>query len=522
MFSPLILIILDGWGIAPPSQGNAIFRAKLPIFNELIKTWPVKIIQASGEAVGLMWGEPGNSEVGHLNLGAGKIVYQILPRINQAIVRGEFTENQAFKKTIEHVKSNNSSLHLIGLLSSGGVHSLNSHLYALLEMAKKEGLSKDKVCLHLILDGRDRPFNSGLDFVNELIKKLEIMEIGEIASLSGRFWAMDRDNHWERTEKVYQLLTEGKGPIANEAREAIERSYKNKIFDEEFEPTLIQKPGDGLNLIKENDAVIFFNFREDRARQLTKAFVEENFSHFQRTKIKNLFFTTMTEYEKNLPVNAIAFPPEKVNWPLSRLLAEKGISQLHIAETEKYAHVTFFFNGGKEEPFPGEKRILVPSPRVSSYALKPEMSAKEVADKVLLALDGQEYSFIIVNFANPDMVGHTGDINAAISALETIDNLIGDIVELAQNKKWSVLITADHGNVEEMINFKTGEINKEHSTNPVPFIVIAEGLKREIPLKEVPDLSSLRASGILSDVSPTILKLMGLPKPEEMTGTSLI
>ena len=387
-------------------------------------------------------------------------------------------------------------------------------------MAKKAGINR--VFLHLILDGRDTPFNSGLDFVRELRSRTKDLGIGEIATLSGRFYAMDRDNHWERTEKAYKAMTQGEAPHFKNPEEAIRASYKEKIFDEEFKPVVIEKEDGSFSGIKENDAVIFFNFRADRARQLTKAFVEDNFKGFARKKIKNLFFVSMTEYEKGLPVSAIAFPPEKIDWPLARVLSERGLSQFHIAETEKYAHVTFFFNGGKEEPFNGEDRVVIPSPRVSSYALKPEMSAPEVAHHVLWAIDSQKYSFILVNFANPDMIGHTGDIKAAICALQTVDSLLGDILELAQKRGWFAIVTADHGNVEEMIDLRTGEINKEHTTNPVPFIVLGENLEREIPLEEVPDLSDLMPSGILADVSPTILKLMGLSQPKEMTGVPLI
>ena len=526
---PVVLVVLDGWGVAPPSQGNAISLAKKPIFDKLLISYPVMTLQAAGEAVGLSWGEMGNSEVGHLNLGAGKIVYQNLPRINRAIVSGDFFKNPILLAAIQHVKRYNSNLHLIGLISNGNVHGSLDHLYATLEMAKREGLSN--VYIHAILDGRDTPYNSGLGFMTEVREKIKTIGIGEIVSLSGRFYAMDRDGHWERTEKAYLAMTEGL--VSNYADDpilAIKESYQKKIFDEEFLPTVIVKHlknHDSLKpcpkvKISDDDAVIFLNFRADRARQLTKAFVLPGFENFKRPRLlQNLFFVTMVEYEIGLPVQ-IAFPPEKIEYPLARVISEADLTQLHIAETEKYAHVTFFFNGGREEPFKGEDRILIPSPRVSSYDQAPAMSAPLVAQKVIEAVRDGKYDFIVVNFANPDMVGHTGNLNASIQAIEIIDHLLGEIILAVLEVNGVALITADHGNIEELINLRTGEIDKEHSTASVPLIIVGKDYELKEPLTTVPDLSTLTPAGVLADVAPTILKIMNLPIPKEMMGIPLI
>ena len=518
---PVVLIILDGFGMAPPSQGNAVALAKKPIFDKLTMLYPTMTLQASGEAVGLSWGESGNSEVGHLSLGSGKIVWQNLPRITQAITEGSFFNNQAFLKAIAHVKKNKSTLHLMGLVSNGSVHSLNDHLYALLEILAKNEL-KD-VAIHAFLDGRDTPRDSGHGFINDLQQKIKDIGPGQIATLSGRFWAMDRDNHWERVEQSYLAMTKGlaekeyKDPL-----QAIDDSYKNEIYDEEFKPVVIvNEKGEARAKIKENDAVIFFNFRSDRAREITKAFVSENFKGFARDKIKNLFFVTMTEYEKDLPVE-IAFSPEIITTCLAKVLSENSLGQMHVAETEKYAHVTFFFNGGQEKVYPKEKRILIPSPRIASYAQKPEMSAVEVAHQVLWGIGSQEYQFIVVNFANPDMLGHTGDVQAAIKGIETLDELLGQIIDLTLKENWVALITADHGNAEEMINLRSGEIDKEHTTNPVPLIIVDKNKENKSPLSVPPDLASMTPVGVLADITPTILKIMKLDKPSEMTGISLI
>lgn len=516
---PVVLVILDGWGIAPPSHGNAITLAKTPFFNKAVSSYFTTTLQASSLSVGLSWGECGNSEIGHLNLGAGRIIYQTLPRIDKSISDKDFFQNEKFLQAIEHVKKNDSKIHLLGLVSSGGVHSSIEHLFALLKLCQDKKM--ERVFIHAILDGRDTPFNSGRQFIDELEKKIKELKTGKIATLMGRFYAMDRDNHWERIEKAYLAMTAGEGRTATSPSEAISNSYAEKNFDEEFLPTIILENGKPTALIEDNDAVIFFNFRPDRARELTKAFVLEDIEEkFKRKKkINNLFFVTMSEYEEGLPV-AIAFPPEKINNPLAKILSDRGLFQLHIAETEKYAHVTYFFNGGREKPFLNEEWLLIPSPRVSSYDQKPEMSARAVTEKVILAINSDKYDFILVNFANPDMVGHTGNIEATIKAIEFLDNSLEQIAEATLKKNGIVIITADHGNAEEMISIRTGQMDKEHSTNPVPFILI--GKDWEEKKKEPVDLSLMTPTGILADVAPTILKLMNIPQPKEMNGNSLI
>jgi len=516
---PVILIVLDGWGVSPPGPGNAISLAKTPNFDRFIRTYPTMTLQASGEAVGLPWGEPGNSEVGHLNLGAGKIVWQSLPCINRAIGDGSFFENQFFLKAIREAKEKNSNLHLVGLISDGCVHSSNKHLYALLELAAKSGLKK--VFIHAILDGRDTPRDKGLVFMSELLEKIADIGVGKVATIAGRFWSMDRDNHWERIESSYKAMVSGESEKKfSDPLEAIKSSYEANIYDEEFEPVVITE--ERPLIISQGDSVIFFNFRPDRARELTKAFVLDDFNGFQRQKIKDLYFVTMVRYERDLPVEVAFSLPEEITNPLARVLAERGVRQFHIAETEKYAHVTFFFNGGREKPYPGEERMLIPSPRLASYDQKPEMSAPEVAHQVLWALDGDKYKFILVNFANPDMLGHTGNVQAAVQAVEAVDGLLGKIVGFALEKGWVSIITADHGDCEQMINPVTGEIDKEHTTNPVPFIIVDSHRLLKPALPDAPDLVRMVPVGVLGDVTPTILKIMGIEKPEETTGTALV
>lgn len=518
---PVILIILDGWGVAPATIGNAVAHAKTPNFDKYVKLYPTQTIQASGEAVGLPFGAPGNSEVGHMNLGAGRIIYQNLPKITQAIWSGDFFTNSAFIGVCDYVKKNNSKLHLLGLVSSGGVHSYLEHLLALLELAKKERVSK--VYIHAFLDGRDTEYNSGLGFISQLQEKLENLGIGKIATIAGRYYALDRDNHWERIEKVYLAMTQGVSlKKFNAPTKAIEDSYASKIYDEEFVPVVItQDGGDPVALVKDGDGLIFFNFRGDRSRELAKVFVRPSFKEFSRPQfLENLFFVTMTEYEEGLPVK-VAFPPDKIDYPMSRILSEAGMAQLHIAETEKYAHVTFFFAGGQEKVFEGQENFLVPSPRIPSYADKPEMSASEVTQKVIQAIKSQKFNFIIINYANPDMVGHTGDFGAGIKAVEYVDNCLGQIIESILNEDGVAIITADHGNVEEMINLQTGEIDKEHSINPVPFIIIGRQFEGQ-GQGSIVDLSVLTPAGVLADVAPTILKILGLEKHKDMTGRALV
>lgn len=522
---PVVLVIMDGFGIAPPSKGNGVTLAKKPVFDYLVATYPVMTLQASGEAVGLSWGEMGNSEVGHMNLGSGEIIYQTLPKISKSIEDGTFLNNPAFKKAVNQVKKNNSKLHLLGLVSNGGVHSHQDHLYALLELAKNHGLKE--VYIHAILDGRDTKRDGGLDFINQLQERIKGVGVGKIASLSGRFYAMDRDNHWEREEKAYNAIALGISEVsAQDPIKAIERSYQNNIFDEEFMPTVITSSGKPVATIEDKDAVIFFNFRSDRARQMTAAFSVPSFDKFKTKKeYKDLVFVTFTEYEKDLPVD-VAYPPNIIEKPLGKILAENNLIQLHAAETEKYAHVTFFFNGGKEDEFNSESRILVPSPAVTTYDQKPEMSAFELTEKLLAAIKEGKNDFIVVNFANPDMVGHTGVIPATIKGIETVDKCLGDLIKLVLANSGVCLITADHGNAEELINLQTGEIDKEHSTNPVPFIIVGaswEGQSLTPGLDSAGgDLSIVTPSGMLADVGPTILKIMDISQPTEMTGRPLI
>jgi len=514
-----MLMILDGLGLAPASRGNAVSLAQMPVFNKLITIYPTLTLRASGEAVGLRYNEIGNSEVGHLNLGAGKIVWQSLPRIDRSIVEGDFFKNEFFLQAINWAKEHQSKLHLIGLVSNGEVHSSIKHLFALLELVAEQKF--DNVFLHAFLDGRDTAKDAGLDFISQVLVKMKKLGIGRVASLSGRFFSMDRDNQWDRIEKAYSAMTSGQENQAEDPVEAIKASYRKEIYDEHFEPTTIVKDKRPVALIEENDAIIYFNFRADRARELTEAFVIDSFQGFDRAKIQNLFFVTMTEYEKGLPVK-IAFPKKIINYPLARVISDYGLNQFHVAETQKYAHVTFFFNGGREEPYPGEERKLIPSPVVASFAEKPEMSAPEVAQEVIKALEAGKYSFIVVNFANPDMVGHTGNIPAAVKCLEVIDDLLGKIIPVALANSWTTLILADHGNIEQLINPETGEIDKEHTTNPVPFIIIDKDKQGESLITNLDQLVETQPTGILADVAPTILKIMGLKKPAEMTGISLI
>jgi len=520
---PVILIILDGWGITQPYSGNAISQAKTPIFDGLCVKYPTMTLRASGEAVGLPWGKSGNSEVGHTNLGLGRIVYQQLPQINKAIADNSFYQNKTLLAACQHVKENSSKLHLFGLVSSGCVHASIEHLQALLVFAKEQKI--EQVFIHAILDGRDTPYNSGINFIKDIERSIAEYKIGKIASLSGRFYAMDRDNHWDRIEKAYLAISEGKGNKCTDAVKAIEASYQKKIYDEEFIPTVITQDNKPVAKVEDKDAIIFFNFRPDRARQITKAFVLPGFNKFNRKKYLNkLFFACFTEYEKNLPVE-IVFLPKKINNTLGDIISYANLKQLRIAETEKYAHVTYFFNGGKECKSKNEEHCLIPSPQVNNYDLKPEMSAIPITDKILKVVQENEYDFIVVNFANADMIGHTGNIQAAVKGIEIVDKCLGKIIKSVLSKKGVVLITADHGNAEVMFNMQTGQIDKEHTANPVPFIVVGEQFEgHSIGKQDSPgvDLSLMQPQGVLSDIAPTILKIMGLPQPKEMTGRSLI
>lgn len=523
-YKPVVLTILDGWGVAPSNQGNAVTEARTPNFTKYLRNYPAMTIYASGNEAGLLFGEMGNSEVGHLNIGAGRVYYQTCPRINKAISDGSFFQNQSFLQAITQVKNNKTKLHLVGLVSSGNVHSSNEHLFALLELCRQQKISQ-QVFIHVILDGRDCVYNSGKDFVAELQQRLKELKVGQIASLSGRYYAMDRDNHWERIAKAYQAMAEGRADRTSEDPVGIiEESYAQKNYDEEFIPTVITKRGKPVATVVAGDSIIFFNFRPDRARQLTKAFILPSFDRFARMAVKDLTFVAMTEYEKQLPV-LVAFSSVVVYNSLAEVISKAGLKQFHIAETEKYAHVTFFLNGTIEDPFPGEDRQIIPSPRVSSYDQQPEMSAVEVAKQVNKAIDAEKYDFIVINFANPDMVGHTGLLPAAVKACEVVDKCLGAVVANVLAHAGVVLLTADHGNAEVMINLQTGEIDKEHTTNPVPFLVIGRDFMGQAgPAGDAPegDLSLMQPVGVLADVAPTVLKLLGIDQPEEMTGRSLI
>jgi len=510
----VILIILDGWGISPVKKGNAVKLANTPNFDFLEKYYPKTTLQAAGIAVGLPWGEQGNSEVGHLNLGAGKVIYQPLPRISRSIEQGTFFTNKIFKKAIHHRKKFNSKIHLVGLISTGGVHSHLEHLLALLELMALKGVKN--IYIHGFTDGRDTPPKAAKRYIKEVKQKIKELQLhAKFASLSGRYFAMDRDRRWKRTEKAYRAMVFKTGRKAKNIEEAIDIAYKKNETDEFISPTVIDENG----MISENDAVIFFNFRADRARQITKAFIDPSFKEFKTKKFKNLFFVCMTEYQKGLCKN-IAFPEEKIALPLGKVISDAGFYQFHLAETEKYAHVTYFFNGYREKPFKKEKRTLIPSPKVPTYDKTPEMSAYQITETLLSEIKTKKYKFSIVNFANPDMVGHTGVLKAGIKACEVVDECLGKILKLVIEEKGAAVVTADHGNVEEMINLETGEIDKEHSTNPVPFVLITPFNKKLKPSNEKFD--QIAPIGALADVAPTILALLNLNQPIEMTGYNLI
>lgn len=522
-YRPTALIIMDGWGVAPDGEGNAVTRANTPNWDRIIREYPVMTLHASGNEVGLSYGEMGNSEVGHLNIGAGRVYYQTLPRINKHIVDGSFFENKAFLQAAEHVKKNKSALHLMGLLSVGNVHASDEHCFALLKFAKEQKIKE--VYLHLFLDGRDTAYNSGEYFISKLIEQMKKLKVGTIASLSGRYFAMDRDSRWDRIEKAYRAIADGVSDhYASDPIEAIQASYAANVFDEEFEPTVIGRPGKPTAVVQDGDAVIFFNYRPDRAREMAKAFVLPAFNKFTRTEHHNLFFVTMTEYEKAMPT-VVAYPPATVHNSLAEVVATAGLKQFHIAETEKYAHITFFLNGTVEDPFPGEDRVIIPSPRVPSYATVPEMSSAGLVKETIKAIDSDKYDVFMINLANADMVGHTGDMAATVKACEAVDSAVGKITEYVLAKGGAVVITSDHGNAEEVYNLQTGEKDKEHSNNPVPLVIMANELKGQAGSAGDPpegDLSLMTPVGVLADVAPTVLKLVGLELPPEMTGRSMI
>ena len=510
MKKPLVLTIMDGFGFnALDSKINAIFAANTPRLDEIFKKYPTTAIGASGMDVGLPDGQMGNSEVGHTNIGAGRVVYQELTRITKSITDGDFFKNDALLKAIENCKRNNSALHLMGLLSDGGVHSHLTHLFGLVKMAKENGL--ERIYIHGLLDGRDVPPSSAADFIDQTEKELDNIGAGKIATVMGRFYGMDRDNRWDRVEKAYAALVYGEGVKTTNAAEAVRASYKvidedGKYLTDEFVlPTVVE----GTERIKDGDSVVFFNFRPDRAREITRTFVDDEFNGFERKggRVK-VHYVCMTQYDASMPNVDVAFRPQELKNTLGEYLAKMNKTQLRIAETEKYAHVTFFFNGGEEVKFEGEDRILVASPKVATYDLQPEMSAVEVCDKVCEAIKTGKYDVVILNFANCDMVGHTGVFSAAVTAVETVDECVGRVADTTLKMGGVMLLTADHGNADRMLD-TDGSAFTAHTTNPVPFTVVGKDCE-------------LRQGGKLCDISPTILKLLELPQPEEMTGESII
>ncbi len=493
---------MDGFGKNESTYGNAIAAAKKPNLDKIVSENPMTFIGASGLDVGLPDGQMGNSEVGHTNIGAGRVVYQELTRITKSIQDGDFFTNEALVGAMENCKKNSSALHLMGLMSDGGVHSHNTHLYGIMELAKRSGV--DKVYIHCFMDGRDVPPTSGKDYLAELYKKCDEIGVGEIATVMGRYYAMDRDNRWERVVKAYKAMTEGEGVKFDCACKMMEESYANDVTDEFIVPAVSEKAVP----VKDNDSIVFFNFRPDRAREITRAFVDPAFSGFEREQLKGLYYVCMTQYDATMPNVHVAFKPESLENTFGEYISDKGLKQLRIAETEKYAHVTFFFNGGVEKQYPGEDRILVKSPAVATYDLQPEMSAYEVTDKLLAAIDSDKYDAIILNYANCDMVGHTGVFDAAVKAVEAVDTCVGKIVDAVAAKGGVTLITADHGNADKMSE-ADGSPFTAHTTNPVPFIVVGYPCE-------------LREGGRLCDIAPTMLKIMGLEQPKEMTGVSII
>lgn len=506
---PTVLMILDGYGLNEKTEANAVAEANTPVMDSLMKDYPFVKGNASGLAVGLPDGQMGNSEVGHLNMGAGRIVYQELTRITKEIQDGDFFKNEALLKAVENCKKNDSALHMWGLVSDGGVHSHNTHIYGLLELAKREGLKK--VYVHCFLDGRDTPPASGKDYVAELVDKMHEIGVGEVGVISGRYYAMDRDNRWDRVELAYKALTKGEGVEASDPVQAIADSYAEEVYDEFVKPTVCMKDGKPVATVQDKDSVIFFNFRPDRARELTRAFCADEFDGFAREKKLDVTYVCFTEYDVTIPNKIVAFHKVSLENTFGEYLAKNGKTQARIAETEKYAHVTFFFNGGVEEPNEGEERILVKSPKVATYDLQPEMSAYEVCDKLVEAIKSDKYDVIIINFANPDMVGHTGVEAAAIKAVEAVDECVGRAVAAIKEVDGQMFICADHGNAEQLVDYETGAPFTAHTVNPVPFILV-----------NADPVYKLREGGCLADIIPTLLELMEMPQPAEMTGKSLL
>ena len=511
MSRPLALIILDGWGCAAEVRGNAVTLARIPNFDRLVKIYPDTTLAASGEAVGLPEGQMGNSEVGHLNIGAGRVVYQEITRISRAIRTGEFFQNPVLQRAIREAKERQSALHLFGLFSDGGVHSHLTHLFALLEMAHRMQLPR--VFIHAFLDGRDVPPSSARSYIQAVEDECRSLGTGAIATVTGRYYAMDRDQRWDRLAKAFDALVYGQGETAPSADAAVAQSYARDVTDEFLLPTVIlDDQGQPRGRVQPGDAVIFYNFRADRAREITRAFVDRDFPGFPRSGgYPDVHYVCMTQYDATIEA-PVAFPPQSLHHTLGEVLAEKNLKQLRIAETEKYAHVTFFFNGGVETPNPGEDRILIPSPKVATYDLKPEMSAREVTDAVLAEIARDKYDVIVLNYANPDMVGHTGIIDAAVKALDVVDDCLGQVVQAVLDRGGVALVTADHGNVEQMLEPNGQEPHTAHTTNRVPFILVGERYRNRTLLQD----------GALEEIAPTILEILGIAQPQEMTGRSLL
>ncbi len=528
---PVVLVILDGYGIGPDGQGNAVSQAKKPNLDFVEKNFPFVLLQASGVAVGLPWGEPGNSEVGHTAIGTGQIWHQPLIKITLAIQDGSFYQNPVLKKAAAHAKENNSAWHIVGLLGSGTVHSYIDHLYALIEMAKNENVSR--VWLHLFTDGRDSPPKEGATAIQNLQEKLNWLGLGRLASVCGRLYGMNRDKDWTRTQKAYQLITDGLGEPTIDFVASIKKQYSQGVTDEFIEPIVFQENGAKPGLVKDNDVMIFFDFREDSARQLTQSFAMEDFKEFQTKQLKNIFLATMTQYETDSPAEVI-FPPVELKYSLAKIISQYGKKQFRIAETEKYAHITYFFNGGAENPVEGETRKLIHSLPPTHFDATPEMKAYEVADELISAIESSKYDFLLANFANADMLGHTGNFEAAIKAIKIIDEVIGKIMKAVLAVDGAMIITSDHGNADQMINIFTGETYTEHTANPVPFYLIMNALKKAKPRSDSSESttgernikiileSQKNAAGVLQDVAATVLDLLSIPPPGDMDGQSLL
>lgn len=506
---PTVLMILDGYGLNDKCEANAVCEGKTPVMDQLMSQCPFVKGNASGMAVGLPDGQMGNSEVGHLNMGAGRIVYQELTRITKEINDGDFFKNEALLKAVKNAKDNGTAIHFMGLLSDGGVHSHNTHLYGLLELAKREGL--ENVYVHCFLDGRDTPPSSGKEYIKQLNDEMKKIGVGRVATVMGRYYAMDRDNRWDRVEKAYKVMTTGEGVQADCAVCGVKTSYADDKTDEFVDPFAVVEDGKPVSVISDGDSVVFFNFRPDRAREITRAFVDDDFQGFERGKKLDLTFVCFTEYDVTITGVDVAFKKVAITNTFGQYLAAHNMTQARIAETEKYAHVTFFFNGGVEEPNKGEDRILVKSPKVATYDLQPEMSAPQVCEKLVEAIKSDKYDVIICNFANPDMVGHTGVEEAAIKAIETVDACVGKTVDALKEVGGQMFICADHGNAEQLVDYESGEPFTAHTTNPVPFILV-----------NADPSYKLREGGCLADIIPTLIELMGMEQPAEMTGKSLL